>query len=352
MILVLADDMTGALEVGAVFAASGFRATVSTQLESGLAPDVLVVDTETRHSTPSTAFERILHVVRACAIIPDFVYKKTDSTLRGNIRSELSALASVFPGWKIGYAPAYPKQGRTVKDGVIYVNGVPLSATVFAHDVLNPVLTSSVRDLVGPELQCTIFDGASDADVENAAETILADKTMRIAAGPTALAAALASHLQCRNSPTSVLPSVKTCVLLNGSRTELSHSQVSYAESHGCVDQWVLVDPIIAPGSPPPAVAAMRAEHVIALLNQRPTDGVLVIGGDTAYAFVSALNNPPLTPLAEVVPGVAISRIDNTDLRSRLPAYDRDLILITKAGGFGEVDVLCRVRQILEQNAG
>jgi uncharacterized protein YgbK (DUF1537 family) len=357
MILVLADDMTGALEVGAVFAASGFRATVSTQLESGLMPDVLVVDTETRHSTPSAAFERIIHVVKTCAIVPDFVYKKTDSTLRGNIRSELSALAAAFPGWKIGYAPAYPKQGRTVKDGVLYVNGVPLSATVFAHDVLNPVLTSSVRDLVGPELQCAIFDGASELDVNSAAETILADERMRIAAGPTALAAALAAHLQCRNSSARTLPSVKSCVLVNGSRTELSHSQVRHAESHRCVvrcevDAWVLADPMIESGSEPPAVAAMRAENVISLLSRRPTDGVFVIGGDTAYAFVSALNNPPITPIAEVVPGVAISRIDNSHLRSRLPAYDRDLILITKAGGFGEVDVLCRVRQILEQNAG
>ena len=98
-------------------------------------------------------------------------------------------------------------------------------------------------------------------------------------------------------------------------------------------------------------MAAIRAEHLVRLLHQRPTDGVLVIGGDTAYAFLSALGSPPIVSITQLVPGVAISRISNSDMRSRLTLYHRDLILITKAGGFGEVDVLCRIRQILEQDA-
>lgn len=355
MILVLADDLTGALEVGAVFASSGLRAIVSTRPVRGTQTDALILDTETRHSTPSDAVERIVAAVRESEVTPDLIYKKTDSTLRGNIRSELAALSKLFPPWRIGYAPAYPAQGRTVKNGRVHVNGIPLTETDFARDDLNPVFTSSVRELVG-ELSCTIFDGVNEADIDYAAVTILSDDMMRIAAGPTALARALASQPQARAAAHPALPRVATCLVVNGSRTEVSRSQERYAERQGCLVRsnaaaWALVDAPVAIESVPTAVASSRADHVIDLLRQRPTDGVLIIGGDTAYAFVSALGSPPIYPIAELLPGVPISRIGHADITLR-PADPWDVVLITKAGGFGDIDVLCRVRQILEQNAG
>jgi uncharacterized protein YgbK (DUF1537 family) len=356
MILVLADDMTGALEVAAVFADSGFRTIVSTKPLRGVYDEVLVIDTETRHSSPSAAFERVVALAQQTGVTPDLLYKKTDSTLRGNIRSELMALAKLYPEKRIGYAPAYPAQGRVVKNGVIHVNGVPLAETAFARDCLNPVVSSSIRDLIGPDFQCTIFDGSTDLDVQKAAAAILADQTMRIAAGPAALAEAIAAQLQRRNTNHRALPRVRTCIVMNGSRTEISRSQIRHAESHCCLvrngtGSWSLADPDIADEPAAATVAAMRAEQLIRLLRQRPTDGVLIIGGDTAYAFLAALGSPPIVPITQLVPGVAISRISNSDVKSRLPLYHGDLILITKAGGFGEVDVLCRIRQILEQDA-
>jgi len=44
-----------------------------------------------------------------------FLYLKTDSTLRGNIGSEISAVLAAFPGSPLVYAPAYPRMGRTVR---------------------------------------------------------------------------------------------------------------------------------------------------------------------------------------------------------------------------------------------
>ena len=289
MILVLADDLTGALEVGAVFASSGLRAIVSTRPVRGTQTDALILDTETRHSTPSDAVGRIVAAVRESEVTPDLIYKKTDSTLRGNIRSELAALSKLFPAWRIGYAPAYPAQGRTVKNGLVHVNGIPLTETDFARDDLNPVFTSSVRDLVG-ELSCTIFDGVNEADIDNAAVTILSDDMMRIAAGPTALARALASQPQARAAVHPALPRVATCLVVNGSRTEVSRSQERYAERQGCLVRsnaaaWALVD--ASSPSNPSRPQSRRRELAMLLIyfSQRPTDGVLIIGGDTAYAL-------------------------------------------------------------------
>jgi uncharacterized protein YgbK (DUF1537 family) len=78
--------MTGALETGAKFSASGAGAVVSAELtlDAGDRP-VLVVDTETRHLAAADAKARIVRLARAARArgVP-FLYKKTDSTLRGS----------------------------------------------------------------------------------------------------------------------------------------------------------------------------------------------------------------------------------------------------------------------------
>ncbi len=131
-VLALADDMTGALEVGAKFSGAGLETTVSAQPMAAASAQVLVLDTETRHVNPETARERIRWFVDACGTErPLLVYKKTDSTLRGNIRAELHALAEIYPEWSIGYAPAYPALGRTVKSGILYVHGRAVAETEF-----------------------------------------------------------------------------------------------------------------------------------------------------------------------------------------------------------------------------
>src|SRR5258705_533178 len=76
---------------------------------------VLVIDTETRHLPAG----RAAALVRAVAagyreFAPWLIYKKTVSTLRGNIAAEFGALLDVFSERTLVYAPAYPQMGRTV----------------------------------------------------------------------------------------------------------------------------------------------------------------------------------------------------------------------------------------------
>src|SRR6266478_5710159 len=168
--------MTGALEVGAKFSAAGIRTLVSAKpVESGWT-SALVYDTETRHSSPQVAGREVRRFVQQTGLVhPRLIYKKTDSTLRGNISAEIRTLAELYPEWRIGYAPAYPALGRTVKNGLLYVDGIAVENTEFARDALNPVSTSSVSAILGSDVSCTIFDGETDADISAAADTILAD---------------------------------------------------------------------------------------------------------------------------------------------------------------------------------
>lgn len=105
MVLALADDLTGALEVGAKFAGAGIASLVTTRL-AVVPGDVLVIDTETRHLPAAEAWRRVFHI--ASSARASLVYKKTDSTLRGNIGAELEAVTVANPGALLHYAPAYP----------------------------------------------------------------------------------------------------------------------------------------------------------------------------------------------------------------------------------------------------
>ena len=348
-VLVLADDLTGALETGAKFAGHGIAALVTTELSltpvgMNEAIQVLVIDTESRHLAPAEAAARV-HTL-ACAARDwgvRFIYKKTDSTLRGNIASELGALLEAYPGLRLVYVPAYPQMGRTVRQGCLYVNGVPVSETEFARDPLNPIRESSVPHLfAGLVESIEVVDGEADADVKAAARSLLESGDRFLAAGPAALAEHLAALGPWPRQQSAPWPAIHNALVINGSRHELSARQVRYAEGQG----WPLVEPgavatsgwaILKPGEAGPDVAARTGKMVRDMLKQVTLDALVVFGGDTAYGILSALAGPPLYPLGEVVPGVPLSRM-------------RDLHLITKAGGFGSLDILSLLRDRLSRS--
>jgi D-threonate/D-erythronate kinase len=347
-ILGLADDMTGALEVAAKFSAAGVVSLVSAQPGAETGVPVVVYDTETRHLGPADAAERVKHFIReARCPTPRLIYKKTDSTLRGNISAELGALSELFPTWRIGYAPAYPALGRTVKQGILYVDGVPVSETVFAEDGLNPVRVSSIAAVLETPVAATIFDAEHDLHLEEAASAILADDAMRIAAGPGGLAEILARQIEAPRSTPLRLPVVQSCLVLNGSRHERSTMQIRDAGDLS----WQLLQTTQMPGSDPASVANANGRYLVEQIATHDPDGVFVMGGDTAFAVIAVLGHPPLWPLRDVVPGIPITRLKYADVQRSLPGRSRDLFLITKAGGFGELDVIRRIHRELNPNA-
>jgi uncharacterized protein YgbK (DUF1537 family) len=325
-VLALADDMTGALEIGASFRAGGMAVIVSLQPVPVASAPVLVFDTETRHLAPADAAAEVVRFIGAHR--PRLIYKKTDSTLRGNISAELEAIAGLFPDWLIGYAPAYPAMGRTVTSGVLHVHGIALADTEFARDALNPVRTSSVAEILHPGLACTIFDAENDTQLAEAARAILSNPAMRIAAGPAGLAGMIALELGGRRCPPAPLPEIRTCLILNGSRHERSAMQMRGGEAPG----WSVIGKNHEPGADAASVAAGNARYMVERIAAEKPDAIFVIGGDTAVAVVRELGYPSLTPVAEVLPGVPIS------------LTNRGFYLITKAGGFGDSDVIARVR--------
>ena len=140
--LVLGDDLTGSLEAGALYARSGTACVVSVSkgLPDGVSAEAVVVDTETRHVDPERASASITKTIvdaRACGISK--IYLKVDSTLRGSIPAQLRGALAGWPGRSIVFTPAYPRMGRTVRAGRLYVNDQLLTETAFARDPIDPL---------------------------------------------------------------------------------------------------------------------------------------------------------------------------------------------------------------------
>lgn len=149
---IIADDLTGANDSGVQLAKKGLTATVmmdytGKNIQSD--PDVLIVDTDSRAKTQEDAYKA---VEKAASLLFEkgyaHVYKKVDSTLRGNIAAELAALEEVYRPEIIVIAPAFPKMNRTTVSGHHYVNGKLITETEFGRDPKTPVTESFLPRLL------------------------------------------------------------------------------------------------------------------------------------------------------------------------------------------------------------
>jgi len=327
---VLADDATGALEIGALFAKAGVAASVNLDPErKAFGAEALVVDTETRHLPPDAARQRLVKATRRFRVV--HLYKKTDSTLRGNIGAELDALLQAYPSKMVLYVPAYPSLGRTVVDGVLLVDGCPVAQTEFAADPENPVRESHIPTLLEQQTSrpivrwpggamspgtIVVCDGRTEDDLRNMTEYA----KDAIVAGPGGFARYWVDSLRLPRWHRETMPSISSLLVVCGSLHPMSLRQARRARRIPGVRVLMTHDP-------KPAVKALQTGAF---------DAVAIFGGDTAYALVRALGVHELTPVGEVLPGVPVSGI----------YFEMEwLPVITKAGGFGGEDLIKSVME-------
>ena len=155
MIVVIADDLTGAAELAGV----GWRHGLVSQVQRALVPDsdaeLLAVNADTRLLSAASAARRIAVLAEACRQRGvSSVFKKVDSVLRGHVVAEMTALMDGLGRARGLLVPANPGLGRTVWGGRYLVHGIPLDQTEFARDPAYPVRSAEVSDILGPS---TVF---------------------------------------------------------------------------------------------------------------------------------------------------------------------------------------------------
>jgi uncharacterized protein YgbK (DUF1537 family) len=334
---IVADDLTGACDSGALFAA---RTPVPVTV------------------WPRRAAERVATV--AARPRAGSWFKKIDSTLRGPLGPEIDAL---MRGTAIGTAivcPAFPAQRRVVLDRVLLVDKVPVGETPMARDPQFPGGGSSVVDLLRPQLDralawipidqlragtealagrlrrlsgtVIVADAESDADLDALIDAALAVTPTPLLAGSAGLARALAARLGVLGERAD-LPAGSRWLVVAGSLHPATRRQVRETRAAGLT---VLATPDRATADRAEALAQL-VEQALAALQREPWDLVVVTGGETAVALWTALGAERLDLAGVPAPGLAFGHL-------RVPGRD-PLPVVTKAGGFGPPDLIVSLQK-------
>ena len=346
MVLVTADDRTGALEVGGACADLGLKTRLVRlpTADDGCA----VVDLDCRHCAPAEAQRRVATAHQLAARLR---CHKMDSGLRGNWAHEVAAL--VEAGHRVGLLASFPDAGRRCHNGTVFIHDVPVAQSAFGRDPRNRVQSSRPVDhLVAAGCadalangHLTVFDANTNDELHAAAKRCLDEQRMLV--GTTGGIGAYVASL--RDAPAAPLrqrtlprPALVVC----GSLHSLSRTQIAALNcatiALDAVDQAEATlargaDVVLATAARATAINDADAEATanelakttwrILAASGAPT--LIVLGGDTAAAI---LGERELCILGSVDVGVPLALSEPDKLH-----------IVTKGGGIGTPDTLQRL---------
>ncbi|WKT00100.1 four-carbon acid sugar kinase family protein [Gallibacterium salpingitidis] len=406
-LLVVADDLTGANDTGVMFAGKGFPTILKTNAQSLVntnfdKADVFTVFTDcraARENAINATYDAILAGIKNGV---QQLYLKIDSTMRGSVKYQiagaLNAWKTIYPNAKAVICSAYPEMGRTIEDGILYVNGIPVEDTPSGKDAICPVLSSRMQELL-PEsvaLQITTEDELVNTIMASSAEQFVIDARTEedlviignviakignsiIPVGSAGLANRL--HIQSHKSDIVCRDSISLgrSLVLVTSIHETSQQQVDEYISHAGGSSIVFnpsplqllnhevssnalkhqlsalirssKDNVIiranltkvdasegSINSVARTLAKDLAELALFCLENEHFDSLILFGGDGAATLLEKMDVSEMRLLFSMVPGVPLCRIDD-------PKY-QGLWVMTKSGGFGNKNLL---RTIMEK---
>jgi uncharacterized protein YgbK (DUF1537 family) len=333
-LLVTADDSTGATEAGAACADAGLTVDVIPIGVPSTASSCVVIDLRSRHLAPEEARRRI-----AATTTDAHRVHKIDSTLRGNWAEELATL--VDGGRRVVLIPSHPLVGRVCAGGVVYVDGVPVADSAIANDPRLPVRSSRPSDtlsgteMAGPRALAdwllrspagvAIVDATTLADIDELVTLALGAADV-VVAGPASVVAAAAKIYSPAGSsvtlPDPLLP--KPVVVVCASLHPISRAQIARVSEAGVE----VVTSSEVRGTDPQVVAAEVAERAHRLVDAIQARSVILVGGDTAEAFIG---DNVVRVFGSIDVGVSLG---DAQIRGR------QLRVASKPGGFGAANTL------------
>jgi uncharacterized protein YgbK (DUF1537 family) len=402
-VLVIADDLSGAADCGLAFAASGLRAVVLLSRGTGssaLAADVLAVDADSRRLPAREAAGVNARLVRQWRAEGQLLYKKIDSTLRGNVGAEVAAIIQ-----EAGLAivtPAFPATGRVVRGGRVFVHGTPLEETEIWRRENRPgpahvgaiLARAGVRAALAPldlvrgdggafrralealaagGATAVVCDAETDADLAAIARASLALERPVFWVGSAGLARPLPAAAALRSGTDAVAaaePVAGPVLVAVGSLSAVAREQASRLARQSGVSALSIPAPALRQGPSHPAWQAIAAaldaalaagtDVVLTMGTDSALDlaegellcqalgrlvapsahrlgGLVATGGDTAHALLTAMGASGLCLVRAIEAGVALSTM----------AGGRKLPVVTKAGAFGTPETLVHCRRAL-----
>lgn len=181
MIVVIADDITGAAEIAGVAWRMGFSVRLDMEIpQQDTDTDVLVIATDMRQTSADEASATTKEIIRQLKSLYTsknlLFFKKTDSALRGHIVSELQTMMTELGINKALLLAQNPSKGRIINDGKYLINGIPLDETAFKNDPEFPARTSVVSEQLDGtrilSLDAPLQEGINVADAANQKDII------------------------------------------------------------------------------------------------------------------------------------------------------------------------------------
>lgn len=329
-LVIIADDLTGALDAASPFAGHPAGVAVATRpdalgevLHAGAG--VIAVSTRSREIAGAEARARVAAVLAA---LPAGVilFKKIDSRLKGNIADELAP----FGEGPLLVSPAIPDLGRVVRDGRLEGAGVAAPIPVRAR-------------LGAADAHAQVPDAPDDAALTR---MVAAAPAGTVFVGARGLGLALARRMALQPPPATPPLPAPACIVV-GSTDPITLAQVAALKAarsdlvlveapsgrlpampEGPHAALTLLQAVPGPQRAPADVARDFARGAARWLG--PARSTLLTGGATAEAVLEALGVSLLHVAGEALPGMP---------HCRGGAWT----IVTKSGGFGEPDALVRL---------
>ncbi|OCN00287.1 hypothetical protein A7X67_09485 [Clostridium sp. W14A] len=156
MIVIIADDLTGASDTGVKYKKNGFRTIVETECadvgnwisQRFCRYEVLSINTNTRLLNEEEAYRRVYRLTKQVVRLkPKYIYKKIDSLLRGNPAAELDAVLDATKTELALVVPSFPENRRIMIGGIM---NAPGNASI---DVVGTFRNNSKRKICGIPLK-------------------------------------------------------------------------------------------------------------------------------------------------------------------------------------------------------
>ncbi len=393
--LILADDLSGAADSAVSALHAGLDAevflTADGAQESRAA--VVAIDLNTREieaeGARATTFKSLEKIHPRADL---FLYRKIDSTLRGNVAVELAATRAAAGKRFILFAPAFPANRRITVDGKILIDGEPLEQTQFwsakipgpdfAAQMADVGLTMeslaletvrrgkqevrrTISELVGEGCTTILCDAEHDEDLFQIAQAGFELGPQCLFAGSGGLAKQLFKLFPPGELMIPVPRKLSELILIAvGSCT--TNSQTQFAKLRGVpglrcfwlgpeeLEKRSILQPelgrlldckqdlAVAINADAMFPDDIKPSHVLAgllapLLNR--VGALVVTGGETCRTLLEWIGAQKLQLLDELEPGVSLAFV----------SAPRPLLVVVKAGGFGDPDTLQNAYRFLKK---
>jgi D-threonate/D-erythronate kinase len=385
-IAVIADDFTGAMDTGVMFANYGLHTQFHLLTDiSSSDVQVVAVSTDSREKDVQSAIASIKDT--ASLFGNRQVFKKIDSTMRGHISAEIDALLQTTGLKKALICPTAVEAGRIVRDGILFVQGIPLHETAFANDPHYPARTSQLQELLSYSSTMHInldsqnsghdtvlntirqsssklitFDAVSNQDLANIAKIAIEGDYLpcgSMGLGRAWIDTLLGNDTQSITTQTIDFNTDQPLLIVSGSRhpitvrqidaltqyipthiVEISEQFTGYDDLTSEIRQYqaiVLQTPStqIEDQTDINRIYGTMRNFVQKLCDESKFAGMVIIGGETAFHVCHTIGATAIRIFGEIESGVPVGQIMG-GCASSLP-------IVTKAGGFGTDASLCHI---------